>query len=206
MQLYQVAVESIHHPWLEWVSWGAQILLFAVAVVAAAFGRRQLREMTDYREQRLRIANAQLLMDLDNRWDSKDMHESRMLFNKVRDDINETVGAANPKAKDNERERKIEDAWVEKLAAMRVNDAANYGKLMAICSFFETVGLMVKREYIQADDVLELLLGPIMNIEKCFGGHIKALEKEMGVLAGLYEHALNLSKLAAREAARISRN
>ena len=56
---------------------------------------------------------------------------------------------------------------------------------------------MVDRHYVKSDDVLELFLGPIAAIEMCFGEHIRSLERESGVLAGLYKHARNLSQRAA---------
>jgi hypothetical protein len=49
------------HSWLEVASWIAQIALAILAVIAAFFAYRQLKEMSDYRESRLRIANATLI-------------------------------------------------------------------------------------------------------------------------------------------------
>ncbi len=128
------------------------------------------------------------------------MHASRMIYHATRDEINAKVGVDHPRANDGERKKFIEKAWIDSLGAKRINDPKQYGQLMAICGFFETVGLMVEKEYIKVDDVFKLFMGPIVNIEMCFGGHITELENETGVLAGLYEHARNLSRRAARGA------
>jgi hypothetical protein len=56
---------------------------------------------------------------------------------------------------------------------------------------------MVKRYYIAADDVLDLLKQPIIAVERCFKGHIEERAKEMGMPNGLFEHALYLGVLAA---------
>lgn len=200
MEVYHVIVEEMRHEYMETASWGAQLFIVVIAIAAAIVALRQLGEMSRYRRQRLRIANAQLLMHLDNRWDSHDLHNSRLSFRAMRNAIHAKIGSENPRVGDAERKNLMKQEWANNLREKRANDPEGYSRLMAMCGFFETVGLMVQREYIQIDDVLELFLGPIIDIDMCFGGHIAELEKEMGTPVGLYKHALNLSRQAARRA------
>lgn len=195
--VYHVIVDDMGHGSLEVCSWIAQLLIVAIAIVAAFVAKGQLKEMGDYRLQRVRIANAQLLMELDKRWDSREMHESRLIFKRTFDAISKKVATDHGTVKDGEREKLMQGEWVNELHKKRKENPEEYTKLMDMCGFFETVGLMVDKDYIKFDDVKELLEGPIVNIGKCFRGHIESLEKETGVLAGLYKHALALSRRAA---------
>jgi hypothetical protein len=197
IQIYHVIVEGMHHELMEILSWSAQLFIVLITIIAALVARWQLREMGEYRQQRLLIANAQLLMELDGRRDSEDMRDSRRIFTTTRDAINAKIGAENPRANDDEKKRLVAQAWMDSLHEKRTNDQREYATLMLMCGFFETVGLMVDRHYVSPGDVLELFLGPIAAIEMCFGGHIRSLERETGVLAGLYKHARNLSQRAA---------
>jgi hypothetical protein len=195
--VYHVIIDEMGHEGLEIAAWLSQLFIVVIALIAAYVARGQLKEMGVYRQQRVRIANAQLLLELDNRWDSKDMHGSRLIFARTHNAITQKVGGDHPIVKDGERKKFIQEAWAEELQKKRGESPQEYAKLMDICGFFETVGLMVDKNYIQFGDVVELFGGPIDNVGTCFGGHIAAREKEMGVLAGLYKHALNLSRRAA---------
>jgi hypothetical protein len=185
---------------LELLSWGAQLLLVVIAIGAAFVAAYQLREMGRYRSQRLQIANAQFLMNLDDRWDSQRMQESRVILNAMRENIMKKVGSANPTLNDAERTRHIKQEWIASLQDKRDNSPDEYAVLMSFCGFFETVGLMVDRQYVQNDDVFELFLGPIIDVATYFGGHIAELEKETGMPEGLYRHALNLAREGERRA------
>ena len=64
---------------------------------------------------------------------------------------------------------------------------------MRFCGFFETVGLMVERGYMPIEEIDRLFRGPVLTVNSCFRIHIAECEKETGVPAGLYEHALSLA-------------
>lgn len=196
--VYHVIVDQMGHEYLEIASWLAQLFIVLIALIAAYVARGQLKEMGDYRRQRVRIANAQLLMELDNRWDSIEMLRARSIFNAMKEAISAQVGTNNPRVGDDARKDLVQLAWQAALQAKRTNVPNEYRRLMSICGFFETVGLMVHKDYIMIDDVLELFLGPVVDIERCFGGHIEDLAKEAGVPDGLYRHALILSEQAAK--------
>lgn len=132
--------------------------------------------------------NAHLLMELDKRWDAFEMREARKLYSRSAAEIDAKIrsfglplDAANIRA-----------AWTRFLADCRANRREDYQQLLLMPSFFETVGLMVKKEYIAEEDVVDLLAGPIVNIGLRFGDHIAERSQESGVPKGLFENALNL--------------
>ncbi len=192
----------IDHEWLEYVSWVAQVIVAIIAIVAAVFAWRQLGEMTDYRQQRLRIANATLLMELDHRFDSKELDAARNLIMQINEEISVEISGAYPLANEEEKVQRIVVEWTTRLASMRANDRPKYSSLLQIGGFFETVGMMVKREYVSKDDALGLFMGPIIMFGRNFKPHINERQNEAGVPDGMFEHALYLYDLAiAAEAA-----
>jgi hypothetical protein len=177
--------------WLERASWICQIVLTIVAVVTAVFAAVQLWIGT-------RIYQATLLLELDARWDSQELRDARKLFAKMGEDITKIVSNANPLANDGAKEALLRAEWTKVLRDMRTQSEAEYLKLIGWCGFFETVGLMVKRRYISRSDIIDLFEGPLVDLDRTFRNHFEEREKEMGVPAGLFEHALLLSKSALK--------
>jgi hypothetical protein len=122
----------IEHPFLEYLSWVAAAVIAVTAVVAAFAAHSQLGEMSSFREQRLKILNATLLMELDKRWDSQEMAEARVLWMRTRDDIDKIVSTQYPLANDGEKLRRVSDEWTKMLAQAREKDHPTYVKLVSI--------------------------------------------------------------------------
>ena len=174
------------HEWLEYASWAAQILVAAIALIAAIVAYRQLKEMADYRKQRIQIANANMLMQLVHRFESHDMTESRQLFSKIKDEVNHTICARHPVAVDEEKLQRITDEWTQYLNTLRKDEGEKYFTLLRIVDFFEEVGTMIKKKYISPDDAMELFKGPILAVGRNFSRHISSRQKEIGVPDGLF--------------------
>lgn len=182
----------VHHPWLEVASWVCQIVLAAVAVIGAIFGYRTINDATKAR-------HARLIMDLDHRWDSGEIRKARAFFGNLREDITKEISQKFPLDSDKVKLRKAKAEWTKQLAALRKADPANYRLLITICGFFESVGMMVKRDYISKEDALGLFAGSIVQIDRFMRPHLEARAKEMGVPKGFLEHALYLCDLAKDE-------
>lgn len=197
-----IIIEHVDHPWLEYTSWVAQIILVAVAIIAAVVARNQLKEMTDFRKQRVRILNATLIMELDHRWDAGEIREARALFLSIREEITKAVSNNNPLDGDHAKMEKAKAEWKSHLAGLRKDDRPKYQQLIGLCGFFESVGMMVKREYISKDDAMGLFGGSIVAMDRCFREHLEDRAKEMGVPKGFFEHALYLGELAKSELSR----
>lgn len=193
--LKEVIVVTEHGP-LEYASWVAQVLVTVIAIAAAIVAWRQLGEMADYRKQRLRIANATLLLELDHRFDSKELAEARELFMQTGEEISTVVSGKHPLANEEEKVARMIADWTEQLATFRKDGKDKYSQLLRIGGFFETVGMMVKREYVSPQDALGLFRGPILMFGRYFKPHIDTRQNEAGVPKGLFEHALYLYDLA----------
>jgi hypothetical protein len=179
------------HPWLEDVSWAAQIALVVIAIIGAKLAYDQLSEIRSSAEKEVQIANATFLMNLDKRWDY-DLATARKILAHTRDEINTAVTQDNPLASDGAKERLVKDAWTNKLKYMRDNEKDSYRDLMAIIGFFETVGLMIKMGYISEEPIFELFGGTIISVGTFFDDHIEQRANEMGVPNGLFKHARKL--------------
>lgn len=179
--------------WLEISYWISQIVLTLIALGAACVAWTQVKATHEARAAQMRVMNATLLMELDKRWDSSDLRKSRRLYTAAAAKIDAHLAAiGQPRDKAN-----IRAGWTRFLKDCRANNKEDYSQLLMMLSFFETVGLMVKKDYISEDYVIDLLEGPIVNIGLRFGDHIAERSKEAGVPHGLYENALRLYEKVA---------
>src|ERR1700684_220819 len=176
------------HPWLEDLSWIAQIALVLAAIVGAKLAYDQLVEIRKSSVQEVQIANASLLIQLDKRWDI-DLSECRKKLAHLRDEINRSVTDSNPLANDGAKDNLVVQEWTSRLREIRKHQKDDYAHLMAIIGFFETVGLMVDLGYIDRAPIVELFGGTIISVVKFFDAHIVERGNEMGVPEGLFKNA-----------------
>lgn len=192
-----VSAQSPHG--LQVTAWIMQILVFLALLVGTFYAKGQLDHMRADSDQSRKISQARLMLDLDTRWDSPDMQITRQLFARTNIDIGKIVSQEKPLAKDSAKAEIIKEKWAEHLGKLREEDINSYTSLMAMCGFFETVGIMVDRDYLSKEDMFALFLGPIIAIERCYSGHIYHRSQEEGVPEGLYRHALDICNCAIRE-------
>lgn len=67
-----------------------------------------------------------------------------------------------------------------------------YVALLEMLSFFEVVGELVKKGYVQLDDIDSLFRGAIIDLGVAFEDHIKDEQNKKGFPPGYYENALFL--------------
>lgn len=175
-------------PW-EYASWAAQVVIAVTAIAGAIFAGRQLQAVR-------RVSQATLLLELDSRFDSIEIREARELFSKMSDDIQTMISNENPQMNDEAKLNLCGERWRDLLSSLRTEDEAAYIKLIGFLGFFETMGMMVQKDYISQEDVFDLFKGPIADAHQCFRLHIEQRQKELGVPNGLFEHALRLGKNA----------
>ena len=174
---------------LEQFSWASQIIIVIVAVVTAIYAGKQLSVMR-------RVSQATFLLELDARFDSEALRDSRKLFSKLCEDITTIVSNDYPLVAEATRLVHCAEKWKGVLNQMRTEDEEGYLKLIGYLGFFETVGMMVSKGYVSREDVFELFRGPLVDAYQCFHLHIDDRQNEMGVPEGLFEHALKLGKEA----------
>ena len=95
-----------------------------------------------------------------------------MLLKKAQDEIRKLVSTECPRAGELEKDKKTREQWTKTLAEMRDKNQQDYLTLMSLCFFFETVGMMVKLEYIDKVAIFGLFKGTILAVDNCFREHI----------------------------------
>ena len=174
----------------------SQILLFGVAVVALIYAHAQIAMARGSDQQTLQVARATFLLQLESRWAGNELLEARHRVHRTREGILEIIAQKHPSIDDSARTAELQTQFADNLWELRQGDEdqrQTYNDMMRYCSFFEFVGYMVKNEDIEFSTVMDMFLGPITLIDSCFRRHIAALQRETGVPAGLYEHALSLA-------------
>lgn len=172
--------------------WATIILVF-VAVGALAYAAKEVSAAHTANHLAYLQSKATFLLEVDRRWDSQEMVNSRSLIRTVRDDLMKLVASKYSQLDDAHKAEKLGDEFAKALAEMRKNDPNNYVLMLRYCGFFETVGVMVQREYIPLDDIDALFRGPILAVDTCLRSHISQRQNETGVPKGLFEHALFLA-------------
>jgi hypothetical protein len=187
------AMRPADHPGLEVAFWIAQTLVAVLAIFALGYAAVQIDEAGGLRRASLLQARGTFLLQLDERWDSPEMSHSWLAFHKLRTEAITEVSQGGGNLSDTAKVQRAAALFPEKLRNLRTNKPEEYAKLITVLlGFCETVGVMVKKEYVLAEDVYDLLAGPILDIGIYCKAHIKERQDEMGVLKGLFEHALYL--------------
>jgi hypothetical protein len=180
------------HPILEIAFWISQSLVPVVALFAMAYAAMQIDESTKMRSAAILQARANFLLQLDERWDSPEISESFIKFYEMRSTAIAEVEKLGLNLSDVAKVQRAADSFPDRLTELRSNKPEEYKRLTLLLGFFETMGVMVKKGYVSDEDMYDLFSGPILEVGKFFRAHIKERNEEMGVLKGLYEHALFL--------------
>jgi hypothetical protein len=186
------AVVLVAHPWLERLAWGSDLLIALAAIFALTHTAHQIGELKQANEDRVRQGNARFVLDLDARYESKDLRDARRKVHGLLWEYTDEASKQMPKGNDEARAQYVRGKFSTELARLRAEKIDEYMDLMLFCGFFESVGLMVKRGYVKFEDIDHLFRGAIHIVDTCFCGHIADRQKETGVPAGLYENALLL--------------
>lgn len=204
LQLYDYFTSAIHTGTFSWtgslaeLDHAAQIFLSLLALVALVYAKRQVEAALDAGMQERHISQASFLLELDTKWDSHSMEETKDVIMEEHEKIMAEIGGAFPTENDGAKMKRYQDRFTERLRELRTTDQDRYRTAKRMCNFFETVGLMVSLGYIDIELIDELFHGPIIQFDRTFRGHIAELQKETGVPNGLYEHALNLAVVVSR--------
>lgn len=71
-------------------------------------------------------------------------------------------------------------------------DNKKYSVMLGMLSYFEVVGMLVKRRYVLLADIDGLLRGTILDVGTAYVLHINGEQQKKGVAPGYYENALFL--------------
>ncbi len=187
---------------LEIIFFIAQTLIVVIAIVALAYARDQVEEAREMRAATLRQARATFLLELDRKWDSPEITGASRTFARQRRDCLNDARIQYPTLNDEARRLKAGELFSAKLTYFRTSEkeeeVAIYRSLYAFAGFLETIGVMVRRQYVSLQDVDDLFRGPILDFGIYFTGHILERQNEEGVVEGLFENALSLVESVRR--------
>lgn len=135
---------------LELVFFIANIILLITAVIALIVARAHAAEVEHARL-------AAIYMDISALWSSSRVVESRMHILKLRDRFHDP--AYSDLLKD--RARPAPEYIRLVLNAERSRDRMLHSQHTAILTFLEDIGVLCKKDYVKADDVLDFIASPI---------------------------------------------
>ena len=180
----------------EVIFFAAQTAILGVAVAALIYARGQVEEARELRSAQLQQARATFLLELDSRWESDRIRQAASLFARMRREEIQKAGKNDPHLNDEQKRHYAAITFNDQLNIIRssteLQDLEKYRSLIGLAGFVETMGVMVKRGYVPAEDINELLGGPVLDFGTFFARHINERQNETGVLKGLFENALDL--------------
>jgi hypothetical protein len=165
----------------ELLFWWAGVAMPIVTVVVILYARAQLAVIANQ-------AQATLLLNLVDKWNSEEMLASRRLFRARHSELKQLINDQHRSLNDQECTMKVNESFNSLFENLYVNDLlGDYIILMRMMGFFETVGLLVRQKYISIGDVDGLFRGPILQSVAAFELHIKSRQNEKGAPPGLCE-------------------
>jgi hypothetical protein len=166
--------------------WWAGVAMPLVTFGVILYARAQLTVIANQ-------AQATLLLNLVDKWNSEAMLESRKLFRMKQSETKEFIFSQHVKLNDQESKTKLNERFNVVIDDLYKNDLlGDYTVLMRMMNFIETIGLLVGKGYISVADVDGLFRGPICQCVAAFKSHITSRQKEKDVTPGLCENALSL--------------
>ena len=142
----------------------ATLVLAIAAVVTLVFMFVQIRQQT-------RQAKASFLFNLDTMWESAEFAAARADFFTLRREIEKQVEDDNEEKPAQQVQLILDEVFSQKLHKMRDKDTKRYLRLLKLCGFFETAGLLVRLDYVSAEDIIGLYGGSIERLYEVMGTH-----------------------------------
>jgi hypothetical protein len=188
------AIQEHHN--LEVASWiaiivaaGAAVFTAAAAAYALYFAARQIGTAQSG-------SRGAFLADLDGRWEGSEMKAARAKWLRMKDEIIRRVDVEYPNlTADLKLKRRAEFCSLH-LHELRHGDPEHYNDVISILGFFETVGYIIAKKYVSAEDIADLFGQSIKSFDDLCWDHVqKRIEEsrnETGAPTLLWEHACNL--------------
>lgn len=166
----------------------ATLVLAITAVLTLFFVFVQIRQQT-------RQAKASFLFSLDTMWESNEFAVARADFFTLRRDTEKQVERDNKEKPAQQVETLLAEEFSQKLYEMRDADTERYLRLLKLCGFFETAGLLVRQDYVSAYDIIGLYGGSIQRLFEVMDTHLQKRREEPGMPKGYFEHFRYLAQI-----------
>jgi len=169
----------------ELLFWWGGVAMPIVTVIVILYARAQLTVIA-------RQAQATLLLNLVDKWNSEKMHECRIIFDEVEATAKDYILSKHSGLSDKEFAKKLKEHFSAIMPELDETESKKYSAMLQILSFFELIGEFVKRHYVLLVDIDALFRGPILDIGAAYVLHIKDEQQKRAVPPGYYENALFL--------------
>jgi hypothetical protein len=187
------------------------VVIAAIAALALWFAWRQVREMQDSTRKQADSAHnlelqtrANVLLTLDERWETEPMLSVRRELQLLRLTVESELSRSDPSSATTFQ---VPPAFAGKLDQLLAEDFEKYLRLYRIWGFFETVGYAARAGYVPIDEVINLLGGSILETGRLFRPHIQRLKESPTGDPRMYEHFLwlfsNVEKLVSTSLASV---
>jgi hypothetical protein len=156
---HDIGVRWEYHPMLEFLTnrenreiaeflfWCAGVVLAIVTTVTILYARAQVKESRKYSEIIAKQAQATLLLDLMDKWNSEKMQEARKIFLAQESAAKDIVSQKYTKLSDQEFTSKFEEHFKKIADSLRADNIfGDYHTMMRIMDFLESIGLLVKKK------------------------------------------------------------
>jgi len=184
--------------WLQIISWVANVCLAGIAGYAVIFARQQVLAAREANVNAIKYGEVNLLIDLDKRWESQEMHESREIIRKMRRSVREQITSEYEHLNEESKHQKRKELYCEVLFELRENGFDEYQHFMRVWGFLETVGYCVKAKHLSLNDIDEIFGAVVLQIDEVSHLHIRErdekLTQDIGKPAQLYENMLNIAR------------
>jgi hypothetical protein len=164
----------------------AGVVMPIATVLVILYARAQVKTIA-------KQAQATLLLDLLDKWNSEEMKKAKVIYLTIVPDIKVAKFQEHANLNDQDSMNKLKDHFktiIDKL--FNEDRLGDYVTLMQMMNFFESIGMLVKNKYIPFADMDALFRGPIIDASRLFVLHVEGRQNEKGAAPGLYENALFL--------------
>ena len=173
----------------------ATILTVVAVALAAIYAGYQVRELRKANEESLKTEKARFLFMVDQMYEGAELSEARVLFYTKLIKIDKNVSETHTQKTLIERQKIIHDEFNTVLFKAREDKPEDYLKMLKLCGFFETVGVLHIAGYIELNAIVELYGISIIRVANAMETHIKKRWEEDRKLENEYmQNFLDLAK------------
>jgi hypothetical protein len=165
--------------WLELCYFVASIIVAGVVWFAVRFARKQATEAENSRA-------AQVYLEITGRYISGNIAKSRAMVVTLRRQFDPDAEPRLPLGE-------FIHEQIEPLRSSNIDDFEVYMKYIELLTFFEDVGVLVKRGYVKSEDIKLLFKAAILGVRDLFAHHIEIRQAEEGD-PQMFENFLELCK------------
>jgi hypothetical protein len=183
---------------VEIVFFVSQIGVALLAAVALHVARNHARHMAERTKEAERARRATVYMEINSRYHSPAITYSRLKLVYLTELY---AAVARTETLDEFVDARLRVMWYQSFAKFdeAQSGECDYTRTLKLLSYLEDIGVLVEKEYVDANDVLDFMGGVILMVEKALRAHIIwRRQEEQDGSGSLYANALKLMHRAER--------